>query len=134
MAQTININISESQPGTQTSTQTLLSDEGPPPTGGEVQAMSDIEMAAPAPTGSEQTEAAAYAAPGPEDFFNEEINGLNGAPLPDLAEMAFSDTSEDYAPMPDEFFAPEMTTNATPEPEEQPADEKKKPSRTKKSN
>ncbi|MBR9876367.1 MAG: hypothetical protein GYB23_19040 [Vibrionaceae bacterium] len=135
MAQTININITESQPDTQTSAQAFVTDDGPPPTSGGVLAESHDELSAPAPSGSDLDEAAAFddaTAPGPEDFFHEGVSDLNVAPQPDMTEMTLSDTSDEHVPMPDEFYDPELTNNVIPEPKEQPVAEKKKSTRAKK--
>ena len=135
MAQTININITESQPDVQTSAQAFVTDDGPPPTGVEEVAESHDELSAPAPSGSEFNEAAAFddvPAPGPEDFFHEEISDLSVAPRPDMVEMAFSDSLDEHVPMPDDFMDAELTSDAIPEPKEQPVAEKKKSTRAKK--
>ncbi|NVC94176.1 hypothetical protein FC650_11085 [Vibrio natriegens] len=135
MAQTINITITESQPDTQTSAQAFVTDDGPPPTGGEVLAESHDELSAPAPSGYELNEAAAFddaPAPGPEDFFHEETSDLSVAPQPDMVEMALSDARDEHVPMPDEFMDAELTSDVIPEPKEQPVAEKKKSTRAKK--
>ncbi|WP_243977234.1 hypothetical protein [Vibrio natriegens] len=136
MAQTININITESQPDVQTSAQAFVTDDGPPPTGVEEVAESHDELSAPAPNGSaEFNESAAFddvPAPGPEDFFHEEISDLSVAPRPDMVEMAFSDSLDEHVPMPDDFMDAELTSDAIPEPKEQPVAEKKKSTRAKK--
>ncbi|MFW8632925.1 hypothetical protein [Vibrio natriegens] len=136
MAQTININITESQPDVQTSAQAFVTDDGPPPTGVEEVAESHDELSAPAPNGSaEFNEAAAFddvPAPGPEDFFHEEVSDLSVAPQPDMVEMAFSDSLDEHVPMPDDFMDAELTSDAIPEPKEQPVAEKKKSTRAKK--
>lgn len=135
MAQTININITESQSDVQTSAQAFVTDDGPPPTGVEEAAESHDELSAPAPNGSEFNEAAAFddvPAPGPEDFFHEEISDLSVAPRPDMVEMAFSDSLDEHVPMPDDFMDAELTSDTIPEPKEQPVAEKKKSTRAKK--
>ncbi|WMN89572.1 hypothetical protein NI382_15725 [Vibrio parahaemolyticus] len=135
MAQTININITESQPDAQTSAQAFVTDDGPPPTGGEVLVESHDELSAPAPSGSEFNEAAAIddaPAPGPEDFFHEETSDLSVAPQPDMVEIAFYDALDEHVPMPDEFMDAVLNSDAIPEPTEQPVAEKKKSTRAKK--